>query len=176
MTFWVGAAPAFVLILLERMKSPSPTASAPCLRLLAALLSLGVVLAAGCASPPNSDVEEAIDFTSTPTNASVSLDGVMLPQKTPIRATLPKLTETHVVITKTGFKPADVYVHVVDGSLAPNPVSVQLRTELLPDKPGPNPQAELQTCLDNLKKYVAAGTIAPEDEAYVEAQIRAFYK
>jgi hypothetical protein len=86
------------------------------------------------------------------------------------------LTDTHVSITKAGFAAQDVLVRATGGGLTPNPVDVTLRTELLPEKAGADKAAEMDACLANLRKYIAAGTIDPEDAAYAEAQIRAFYK
>jgi len=80
-------------------------------------------------------VEEAVEFISTPEGAKVSLGNHFL-VFTPGNAVLPKQTESHIIISKAGFKPADVYVHIDGGSLAPNPVEVKLRLELLPEKPG----------------------------------------
>lgn len=143
---------------------------------LAGLLAAGaLLLGAACSDGPNSDFEETVQINSAPANAKVMIDGVDL-GVTPIPAVLGKDRETHVVISKPGFAPADIYVHVQGSHLAPNPVDVKLRCELLPEKPGPDRAAELATCLENLKKYVAIGNIAPEDEAYAEAQIRDFYK
>jgi hypothetical protein len=149
--------------------------AAPASSLVGLLAAVALLLGAGCASPPNSDFEETVKITSAPANAKVTIDGVDS-GAAPIQAELAKNRETHVVVSKSGFVPVDVYVHIEGGHLAPNPLDAKLRCELLPDKPGPNRAAELATCLDNLKKYVAIGTIAPEDEAYAEAQIRAFYK
>jgi hypothetical protein len=139
------------------------------------LLAAMLLLANGCSDGPNSDLEETVRIISAPPNAKVTIDGVDS-GTTPIPAVLGKDRETHVVISKSGFVSADLYVHVQGSHLAPNPVDVKLRCELLPDKPGPDRAAELAACLDNLKKYVAIGNIAPEDEAYAEAQIREFYK
>lgn len=158
------------------MKSNPSTWTTAAARSLAGLLAAGALLFAGaCSDGPNSDVEETVQIISAPANAKVTIDGVDS-GTTPIPAVLGKDRETHVVISKPGFAPADIYVHVQDGHLTPNPVDVKLRCELLPDKPGPNRAAELATCLENLKKYVAIGNIVPEDEAYAEAQIREFYK
>jgi len=131
-------------------------------------------LLAGCADEPNAVFEETIQFNSTPSKAKVTIDGTEIGQ-TPIPAVLAKECETHVVISKPGFIPIDIYEHIRDGHLAPNPVNAKLRSELLPNARGADPQAELARCLENLKRYVAIGTIAPEDEAYVENQIREFY-
>jgi len=147
----------------------------PRLGLFTGLMVIGALLA-GCADAPNSDFEESVDFDSMPAHANVSLNNSSSLSQTPFSAILPKQTETHVIFTKPGFKPTDVYIHIEGSHLAPNPVMIKLRTELLPDKPGPDPKAELATCLENLKKYVAAGNLAPEDEVYAEAQIREFYK
>jgi hypothetical protein len=159
-----------------RMKTNSITWAAAAAWSLAGLLVAGaLLLGAGCADAPNSDFEETVQINSAPANAKLAIDGVDS-GTTPIPAVLGKARETHLVISKTGFVQADIYVHVQDGHLAPNPVDVKLRCELLPDKPGPDRAAELATCLENLKKYVAIGNIAPEDEAYAEAEIREFYK
>ncbi len=143
---------------------------------LTALLALGSLLLAGCADPPHVDDEEAVQINSTPAGAQISLDNSPLSTKTPMEMSLPKLVDSHLVISKPGFTPVDVYVHNVGGSLTPNPVEVVLRTELLPDKPGPDKAAELAACLENLQKYVAAGTISAEDAPLAEKQIRDFYK
>jgi hypothetical protein len=134
-----------------------------------------LVLVAGCNNPPNSDFEETVSFNSTPANAKLSIDGVDI-GTTPKQAVLGKDAATHIVISKPGFAPADIYVHIQGSHLAPNPVDVVLRCDLLPDKPGPDRAAELATALDNLKKYVAIGNIAPEDAPEAERQIREFYK
>jgi hypothetical protein len=155
--------------LTHHLPSVPPRLSFPLLALAAALL------AGGCADQPNAAFEEPVQFNSTPANATVSIDGTVI-GPTPTQAVLGKQADTHIVIAKPGFVSADLYVHGVDGHLQPNPVTVVLRTDLLPDKPGPNPSAEMATCLENLKKYVAIGTVTPEDEPLVEQQIRDFYK
>jgi hypothetical protein len=159
------------------MNRPSLNSFASALPKLAVLLLalFAAVSGSGCADQPNAVFEEPVAFTSTPSKATVSIDGTNV-GLTPAQAVLAKEHDTHVVIAKPGFVSADLYVHGVDGHLQPNPVNVALKTDLLPDKPGANPQAELATCLENLKKYVAIGTVAPEDEPYVEQQIRDFYK
>jgi len=140
------------------------------------LLALSFALfATGCADQPNAVFEEAVQFNSTPANATISIDGSNI-GSTPTQAVLSKQSDTHIIIAKPGFVSADFYEHGVDGHVQPNPVNVALKTDLLPDKPGPNPAAEMATCLDNLKKYVAIGTISADDEPYVEKQIRDFYK
>jgi hypothetical protein len=133
------------------------------------------LLSAGCADQPNAVFEEPVQFNSTPANATVSIDGSSI-GTTPASAVLGKQDDTHIVIAKPGFVSADFYEHGVNGHVLPNPVNVALKTDLLPDKPGPNPTAEMAACLENLKKYVAIGTISAEDEPYVEQQIRDFYK
>jgi len=133
------------------------------------------LLAAGCADQPNAIFEEPVQFNSTPANATVSVDGSSI-GTTPTTAVLGKQNDTHIIIAKPGFVAADFYEHGVNGHVQPNPVNVALKTDLLPDKPGANPAAEMAACLDNLKKYVATGTISPDDAPYVEQQIRAFYK
>ena len=157
------------------MKIKRPIWTPAARRLLAGLLAGALFIQAGCSSPPNSDMEETVQINSTPANAKVSIDGVDA-GVTPMPAVLGKARETHLIISKGGFVPTDIYVHAQGSHLVPNPVDVPLRCELLPAQPGPNRAADLATSLDNLKKYVAIGTIAPEDEAYAEAQIRAFYK
>jgi hypothetical protein len=145
-------------------------------RPIAALLFAGALLAgAGCSSPPNSDFEETVQIDSTPANAKVTIDGVASGM-TPFAAVLGKARETHLVISKAGFATADIYVHIDGKHLQPNPVEVTLRCELLPEKPGADRATELATTLENLKKYVAIGNIAPEDQAEAERQIREFYK
>jgi len=158
------------------MKAPFTLFTFSSRHLLAWLTAVAALLVVGCENVPNGDLEESVDFDSSPTHANAAINNTLTLGQTPFHAILPKRDETHIVITKPGFKPADVYVHIEGSHLAPNPVNVKLRTELLPDKPGVDPKAELATCLENLKKYVAAGNIAPEDEAYAEAQIREFYK
>ena len=133
------------------------------------------LFSAGCADQPNAVFQEPVNFNSTPAKAIVSLDGNAI-GPTPTQAVLSREHDTHITIAKPGFVTADLYVHGTGGHLQPNPVSVALKTELLPEKPGPNPAAELAACLENLKKYVAIGTISADDEPYVEQQIRAFYK
>jgi hypothetical protein len=133
------------------------------------------LLSTGCADQPNAVFEESVQFISTPANAAVSIDGTNI-GNTPAQAVLSKQNDAHIVIAKPGFVSADLYVHGVDGHVQPNPVNVALKCDLLPDKPGPNPSAELAACLENLKKYVAIGTISADDEPYVEQQIRNFYK
>jgi len=158
------------------MNRPNSLFSAVSLRAPALLLALAAgIFASGCADQPNAVFEEPVTFTSSPSKATVSIDGSNI-GTTPTQAVLSKEHDTHIVIAKPGFVSADLYVHGVDGHLQPNPVNVALKTDLLPEKPGANPQAEMATCLENLKKYVAIGTVAPEDEAYVEQQIRDFYK
>ncbi len=144
-------------------------------RLLAGLAAAGMLLAAGCADGPNAAFQQSVDIDSTPGHATVTINKTVVGQ-TPMTIMLPRQLETHLVIAKPGFISADVYVHEQAGELIPNPVSVELRTELLPEKRGANPPAELAACLENLRKYIAAGTIAPEDQAYAEKQIRDFYK
>lgn len=145
-------------------------------RLLIGLTASGVLLTAGCADGPHADVQQAVEIDSTPGHADIFIDKAPLHMTTPATVMLQRQYDTHLVITKPGFVPADVYVHEQAGELIPNPVNVELRTELLPDKRGPNPPAEMAACLENLRKYIAAGTISPDDEAYVEKQIRDFYK
>jgi hypothetical protein len=152
----------------------SPLSARPRFSVLLMGLSLSF-LAAGCADQPNAVFEEPVAFNSTPDKAVVSLDGTVI-GPTPTQAVLSREHDTHITMTKPGFITADLYVHGISGHLEPNPVNVALKTELLPDKPGPNPATEMATCLENLKKYVASGTISAEDEPYVEQQIRDFYK
>ena len=144
--------------------------------LLVLLASLIVALVqAGCDSNPNGDREATIDFTSTPGNATVSIDGDALIKTTPTSATLSKFRETHVTIAKPGFVTADVFVRPHDGDLQPNPVDVTLRPQLLPETRGADAQGDLARSLEILKQYVASGRILPEDQANIEAQLRAFY-
>jgi len=159
------------------MKTSRPNAASFAFKFpFAGLLTAGaLLLGAGCSGLTNANREESVSFTSTPANATVSIDGKSIGQ-TPFQAVLGKGYDIHLVIRKPGFAPADLFVHTQNGQLIPNPVDVKLRLEMLPEKPGANPQAELATCLDNLKKLVAIGTIAPEDAVEAEAQIRAFYK
>jgi hypothetical protein len=134
------------------------------------------LLGAGCADDPNAKVEQTVHFESVPSGATVSVDGVPLPDKTPTSAELGKLRETHITIEKKEFKPADVYVGPHDGVLAPDPVSVNLRPELLPETPGTDPTAEKGRAMDILHQYVAMGRIATEDQPYIESQITQFYQ
>lgn len=154
---------------------PTRFTSVARLRFLGSLLVVGAVLATGCETLSNSDVQESVEFTSTPSHASVTLNNTVVGQ-TPFSLILPKLTDTRVAIAKPGFAPAEVTIRAVSGGLTPNPVDVTLRTELLPEKPGADKQAGLDASMTILRKYIAAGTIAPEDAALAEAQIRAFYK
>ncbi len=160
----------------EFMTRPTSLPSAPQpLRPALLLALLTALFVTGCADQPNAVFEETVTFNSTPAKATVSIDGTAI-GTTPTQAVMAKQNDVHIIIAKPGFVSSDLYVHGVDGHLQPNPVEVALKTDLLPDKPGANPQAEMATCLENLKKYVAIGTVAPEDEAYVEQQIRNFYK
>jgi len=146
------------------------------LRFLAGLLAACALLASpGCSTPPNSDFEETVQIDSLPTHAKLTIDGVDS-GTTPIAAVLGKARETHLIISKAGFTSTDIYVHIDGKHLVPNPVDVVLRSDLLPEKPGPDRAAELATCLENLKKYVAIGSLAPEDAPEAERQIREFYK
>jgi len=159
-----------------RMKSSRPVWMVLGTHVSLGLLAAGaLMLGAGCTNPPNSDFEETISFSSSPANAKLTIDGVDI-GTTPKLAVLGKDAATHIVISKPGFVSADLYVHIEGSHLAPNPVDVVLRCDLLPDKPGPDRAAELVTALDNLKKYVAIGNIAPEDAPEAERQIREFYK
>jgi len=134
-----------------------------------------LLLAAGCASPANADKEESLDFSSAPTHAKLSIDGNAI-GTTPMSAVLGKGPDTHLTFSKPGFVTQDVYVHTVNGKLTPNPVDVKLRLEMLPEKPGADPKAELARCLELIKQNVASGSMAAEDAAEAEAQVREFYK
>ncbi len=144
-------------------------------RWITGLLAAGVLLLTSCETISNGELQESVAFNSAPSHANVTINNTVVGQ-TPMSLILPKLANTHVVITKAGFVPEDLYVRAEAGGLTPNPVDVKLRTELLPEKPGADRQAGLETCLANLRKYIAAGSIDPEDAAYAEAQIREFYK
>jgi hypothetical protein len=160
------------------MIDPAEFVTPPRRRAGLVILLAGFILAAaqtGCDTNPNADKETTIDFTTTPGNATVSIDGDALSKTTPTSAVLSKFRETHVTIAKPGFVITDLYVRPHDGDLQPNPVDVKLRPELLPETRGPDPQGDLARSLDILKQYVASGRILPEDQAYIEAQLRAFY-
>ncbi len=145
-------------------------------RLLPGLIAVAaLLLVASCDSTANADKEESIDFTSAPSHAKLTIDGNPL-GTTPTSAVLGKGPETHLVVSKTGFVPQDVYLHTVNGRLTPNPVDVKLRVDVLPDKPGADRAGELARCLQIINQHVADGSLAAEDEAEAEAQVRSFYK
>jgi hypothetical protein len=147
----------------------------PLARKFSLSLCLGaVLLLAGCSDDPNAKLETSIDFVSMPSNAVVKVEGADI-GLTPTSATLARDSETHVTISKPGFVTADIYVHPEGGVLKPNPVNVKLKSELLPDSPGPDPQAALARSLQLLQQYLEMDRIAPSDEPYAEAQIRAFF-
>ncbi len=140
------------------------------------IIALGaLLLGAGCNSNTNADKEESIDFTSAPTHAKVNIDGNSV-GTTPMSAVLGKGPDTHLTFSKAGFATQEVYVHTVNGRLTPSPVDVKLRLDLLPEKPGQDRAADLQHGLELVKQLIASGTLAAEDEAEAEEQVREFYK
>jgi hypothetical protein len=155
-----------------RLPSPPSLSLANSGRLLALALAAAALLGAGCATE-NPD-EQVVQFETTPSGATVKIDGTPVGQ-TPMSAVLGRKRETDITFEKTDFVPADIHVHPIDGDLSPNPVHADLRPELLPDAPGPNPQAELAKSLDIVRQYADMGQITPEDRVYIELRLRQFY-
>lgn len=141
--------------------------------LAAALATAAALLCAGCADDPN---EQVVQFETTPPGAMVKIDGTPVAGHTPMSAVLGKKRDTHITFEKPGFTPTDVRVHPTGGGdLTPNPVVINLRPDLLPDVPGPNPQAELAKSLEVVREYAEMGRITPEDRVYIEIRLKQFY-
>ncbi len=152
---------------------PSPSSSLLNFGRLSALaLAAAALFAAGCADNPD---EQVVQFDTVPSGATVKIDGTPISSRTPTSAVLGRRRETDITFEKTAFVSTDIHIRPIGGDLSPNPVHVNLRPEILPDAPGPDPQAELAKNLAIVKQYADMGRITPEDRVYIELRLQQFY-
>jgi PEGA domain len=139
--------------------------------LLAVTILAAAIFAAGCGDDAD---EQVVKLESTPANATVKIDGTPVGH-TPMSPLLGVDQDTLVSFEKPGFDTAQVTVHPVGHTLTPNPVTVQLRPDMMPGTPGDNPQAGLARSLAIVQAYVDMGRIGPDDQAYMKQRLTAFY-